>query len=342
MRCKKAKRLIDRQDTDLDPKLREHILGCPACARALGARRLMEKSFLSARSQKQDPATPFSVIQQKISNLAEAKKETENIMSKIRMRMAARPKMLTGLGLAVIAFLVVMLVPFPYTTTVGYQLSYSNLDNASQISADRLREALRVLGYGNSIVDISGDNCLISNLPDRQAAKAAAAAFAVVACNVANPDVKPITKTVSGSLLAQALNIFRIEVDTEGKSDSEIAEEIRQKLAADGFVDAQVSVTSEGDQREVTVNISQDKNGRELAKHLNLVLGRSDSIAFNSPKTLDDIEIDTENKTDAQIKAEMEARLAQAGILGAQVEVITTPEGKKEIKVTMEKTVERE
>jgi len=343
LHCKEVIRRIDNFAGELDREVTEHIKSCPSCARAAEAAGLLEQVLKAAPNNDIDDATPFDRIRSRVE--AEAIKARKgSIMEKVRNQASARPKIVAGLGFAVAVFLFLTLVPFSYTITTGYDISYAGLKNSSQISTDRLTEAMTALGYENVSINFTADGMTIGNLPNYLAAKEVSAAVAAIAGIGAIPVIEPIRQVVSGSLYAQVVDKMKIEVNTEGKSDDEIAEEIRQKLLANGFEEADVSVTTDGDEKKIDVSISKSgvEGDQETESRIELkLIDDGSDISFDAPQPAERLKIDTEGKTNEEIKAEIEAKLAAEGKEGATVEVTTDADGQRQIKVMFEKEVKK-
>jgi hypothetical protein len=344
MRCKEAIRLINKltgrsDNTALPPELLEHINNCPDCASAFKAITILNDSL---KSEKEKPiqTTSMAEIRNRIAARIEKKKK-ESIMSIMKNQVNRRSGLVTGLSLAVIVFLLITLVPFSYTTTVGYDLVYTGLNNLN-IEPTQLERALAALGYENAAVEYNGDNCLITDLPSKQAALETAIAFKAITGSIIEPEMKPIMATVSGSLYAQVKDKIKIEVNTDGKTNDEIANEIRLKLTQI-YTNPVVTVTTVDDGRKITITAGDSTlapdGGVAEAKRIELILNSDGDISFDTPTAPDaqGLEIDTEGKTDAEIKAEVEAKLAEQGEEGAEVDVTTNAEGKHEIRIKLEK-----
>jgi len=339
LHCKEVIRRINNSAGELDREVTEHIKLCPSCARAAEAAGALKNALDAAVSNDIGPVTPFDRVRASVETADRERKES--YMDKVRNQIGGRPKLVVGLGLAVAVFLFITLVPFSYTITVGYDVVYSDLDNFGRDQGDRLIGALNALGYNEAQVKMTPGSLTIANLPDYMAAKEVSAAFGAVTGIEAVPELEPVTRTVSGSLYAQVRDKMKIEVDTEGKTDAEIAEEIRQKLLAEGFDQADVKVTTSGDEKKIDVSVSSSDGDMQGENQLELHLKGDDSnnISFDSPA--DRIEIETEGKTNEEIKAEIEAKLAAEGKEGATVEVTTDADGQREIRVEYEKEINK-
>jgi hypothetical protein len=149
------------------------------------------------------------------------------------MSIVRKPLLATALGAAVVA--AVLVCPVPYTRTVGYELTVTN-------AAGRVAK-IRV--------------------PAKNAAQAERRATelrkhgAVVA-------VAPRTERVWGSVYAMAKDkLLDVHVDLDGKSDAQVADDIRAQLLSGGWNADDVQVQRSADGSTVQID-AQDGNGRQM------------------------------------------------------------------------------
>ncbi len=255
MRCREAKyrlNMVDRPDRD--DALLQHLRGCPSCAKLAHAGQLLTQTLAECRVSS-DAATGFAEIRSRLQAYpVDHSRKEDSLMSRIQTRLTSHPKLSLGLSMAVIAFLFVMLVPFSYHRTVGYDLTFSNLNTDTKMPVQKLVDALGKLGYRDVSVNYNiSDNGLqyaVTNLPNQQAVQDATFLFDLLSGQQTSPEVKPILKEVSGTLYAQVKeNLFEttIEINTEGKTDAEVAAEIVSRLKAAGWDDVQVQTTTNPD-----------------------------------------------------------------------------------------------
>ncbi|UCD18285.1 MAG: hypothetical protein JSV44_05075 [Candidatus Zixiibacteriota bacterium] len=344
MDCRKAKQRLSKADWSADRELAEHLRVCPTCARTAEAEKMLE-TVLQAASDETYPATPPAILRSEVLARAAAQPRKENIVRQILAQLRVRPRLFAGLGLAVIAFLFATLVPFSYTITAGYETMIHGVDEEHAITSEHLAEALSVLNYENVSVSVSRSgpeyDYHITGLPSRDAAREAGAVFSSLTGFDGIPECVPVYEMVSGSLYAQVVEkATRIEIDTEGKTDEQISNEIRARLLAQGYSRADVSVTTDpGGERRIDVQVGREAGDKETEEVLELKLRNTSDISFDvhPDDSIEKLEIDTEGKTDEQIAAEIEAKLAAQGKPGAHVTVTTGPDGKKNIEVTINK-----
>jgi hypothetical protein len=342
MRCKKVKRLIDEGIGLSDKSVTKHIRSCPSCARAAEAAGILRDSIKAARENDNFQPTSLAFIRSRVEALAGARFEKETIMTAIKKQYKARPGLVAGLGVAIIAFLFITLVPFSYTRTVGYTATISGVDRSVDVTLEQFKGAIKALGYDDVIVERLPDGYRVANLSSKEAAQKVAGAFAVMSGVESTAKIEPVVKHTSGSLYAQVKEKLKVKIDASGMSDTEIEDAIRSKLTEAGFVNIDVQVTTPSDgERRISIRMDSPEPGDTAEKgEFKLELrDDSDDIFFDLPDK-DRIEVETEGKTIEEIKAEVLARLAERGITDAQVDVKQRPDGKVEILVNVEKEKE--
>jgi len=346
MDCRKAKQRLNKSGAFSDKEFLEHLESCPDCTREANAARLLDKSFQTVGQEYENEATPLSTIQSKVTEKIknDLKKEI-GIMTQIKNEVSRRPKLVAGLALAITVFLFITLVPFSYTRIVGYDVAFSDVGELEKEQLRQIDNGLSALGFNNISINGSNSSISITGLPTRAAAEEVTILINSIIGKAINSQIKAITETVSGSLYAQALEKKRtIEINARGKSSDEIREEIRRKLIAEGFSDPEVFIEIVGDSViDISVKMSDTDTKNTTEGVLELKIS-ADTDSFEMPvmeKVSDELKIDMEGKTDAEIKAEIEEKLAREGKEGAKVEVITRPDGQKEIRIEIEKEIEK-
>jgi len=333
MNCKDVEKII-RKQAYISPEIEEHIKSCSSCAQ-IAESSLLLKNILNSVDEKYTP-TPFDSIKTRIEN-SSIKKET--FMSKVKEQVEDRPKLIYGLGLAVIAFLFITLVPFSYTITDGYELSVNNADQLN-ISQKQLAQIIETAGTSDISFVIKGNQLCITNLPNKSTAVQIAATIEIISKTDIEYQVNPIYQTVSGSLYAQIKENIKVNIDGNGKTLDEIADEIKEQLS-EFYTSVGAKVIEKEDGRLIQVKVNNDKDGVETEQLFELLISsdQGDDISFeishsDPPQELD---IDMEGKTDEEIVAEIKAKLAKQGEPDANVTINTTADGLKEINISVEK-----
>jgi hypothetical protein len=349
MRCREVKRRLNN-GRELTAEMEEHLRECAGCAAAARAAGDLARAFRMAKTADNLPATPLATVREKVARPEQEQYQKESrFMSTLREQFSRRPRFSTGLVVAVVVILFVTLVPFSYDRTVGYEVAFNGV-TASGDYTQTLPAALKVLGYESASVNVTQEagkvNYTIGNLPSRVAAKEAAAVFAVLTGSKAQPQINAVTETVSGSLYAQVRDgIIRIEIDSAGKSDSEIASEIEARLADYGFNDTQVQVnTSPDGQRQMSIFIgdADAESGKETEQTIELKMNSGDdqNVSFEVGAGLDDSEMqqiieDNKDMSDSELESLLESKFAEKGIPDANVTVTTRADGKREVQVDL-------
>jgi hypothetical protein len=320
----------------MDIELIKHLNSCPSCARLASAERILASALRQEREAAPDPETPFNLFRSKVEALSQQRIIKEkSIMSRIKSELNRRPKLVAGFGLAVFVLLFVALVPFPYTKTVGYMATFNNIDNINKDGLQAFASALDIMGYGDAKLTINDNIITIANLPTREAAREAAAAFQRLTRIESDPAIIKMTEQRSGSIFAQAIEHQRtIEIDAVGKTDAEIEAEIARKLSEAGYQsDVTVTTTADG-QREI--KIKMDKQDSDAVEQENIVIkcGDTNNIGFGLPIKVD---VDDEGKTDDEVCAEVKAKLAEQGVTDAQVTVSRDADGKRKVEVKVKR-----
>jgi hypothetical protein len=135
-------------------------------------------------------------------------------------------------------------------------------------------------------------------------------------------------------LFAQARDkIITIEVSGAGKTDAELEAAISAKLTEAGLTPDQVTVTTGSDgYRQIDISASRSTADVGDSMQIQLKVDGDSKVGFNllSPQ-------DAENMTDAELKAALEAKLAEQGITNAEVVVTRDAEGKRKVEVQARK-----
>jgi hypothetical protein len=238
----------------------------------------------------------------------------QNIMSEIQNKIKAHPRFSLLFVSAMAVLIFVVLVPFSYQKTIGYQVEYAIGDVGQIPTAEALNSALGTIGYGDAKASFAlsqnTGKCRISILPNMKAVRETQALFASIMGTFSSPEVSPVVEIVSGSLYAQAKDkIIKVEIDGTNKTDQQIQDEIKAKLEAQGFKGSVVYIKSD-----------RDSLGLDSTKQIKFELNiKGDGCAPGSNADL--IQIDSRGKTPEQLKAEIQARLAEKGMPNAKIEV---------------------
>jgi len=209
---------------------------------------------------------------------ARAKRSGGSIMSIIQ-----KPLWATAAGVAVLA--AILVCPVPYSRTVGYELTVTN-------AAGRVAK-----------VRVAGKNAAFA---ERRAAELRTHGAAVV--------VAARTERVWGSVYAMAKDkLLDVHVDlSDGKTDAEVADDIRNQLAAGGWTADDVQVQRSADGSSVSI-VGHDGNGRAMKVVREAQGGTEKDLDFQVGGIDDERE---PGMTDAQLRDKILNQLKARGLDG--------------------------
>lgn len=246
----------------------------------------------------------------------------------VKYLFASNRKLSLAVVTSALVFAFITLVPFEYHRTIGYEASFASADMAGRVNPTELTNVLKGLGYRNVEISVAkeldGARCIVKGLPSRSAVREATAVLAGMAGFEGEPSVTPMVETVSGSLYAQVACELRADAFNfkfEGKTDEEIKSMIQERLTAQGCTNAVVSIdrigTSPSGEPKLKITVRMGEGSTDGAK------------CSLDDLNLDDLDIQDKTKTDTEIKALIEQRLASRGITGMQVTVTTQADGRR-------------
>ena len=209
---------------------------------------------------------------------ARAHRTGGSIMSKI----IGKPLWVTAAGIAVVA--AILVCPVPYTRTVGWELTVTN-------PAGRVAR-IRVPGKSGA-------------LAERRAAE--------LRKHGATVAVAARTERVWGSVYAMAKEqLFELHLVFDGKTDAEVADDIRSQLSAGGWTPGDVQVQRSGDSSSVEFG-AEDGAGRKM-KVVREASGGNEKSAEIELGGLDDER--EPGMTDAQLRDKILKQLQARGLEG--------------------------
>ena len=190
-----------------------------------------------------------------------------NALRKTKMR----PWLTTALGTAAVA-LALLFVPISYNRLIGSELTL-RLGN-TEIAPGTIREIASDLraNLGAEKIRVEADaangTTLIAEIPDASWRRVARLALDYTRGLAergipAAPRVRPRFEKAHGNVYAAIAGLVEIRIQTEGKSDQEIAAEIRGQLLAAGMSDATVEVSRQDGQTQLRVEVQKTKDGGE-------------------------------------------------------------------------------
>jgi hypothetical protein len=187
----------------------------------------------------------------------------EGSLMKVLHSLKGHPAMATLLGIAIVAA-VLLAVPISYTKTTGYRATLEIAD-ATGVDIDAVASEFgKALDAENVMVRAGAGRATISaDLPLGAAGglEGIASGFAKILTEGGIPamaEIKRVTERVTGNVYAMAANsIIEIRVNSEGKTDEEIEDEIRAQIEAAGLEACLVDVQTGDGEKRIEVGIQQ-------------------------------------------------------------------------------------
>lgn len=239
-------------------------------------------------------------------------------------RLKSRPRLVSLLGVCALAA-VLLVIPIRYQRTIGHRVELTVSGAAlDQVGLARLAGEVEQVTHARSLAVSHADGGAVLGLElagwsEERAERAAAALVERLRerAFTAEARVSPITETVSGNVYAMVLDrIIVIDVDTEGKTDQEVEDEIRAQLLAEGVAEPSVTYHSDADESEVRVE------GEHEGKVFKVVHKQAGEA--REPNVRVEIGwLDTTREpgmTDEQLEAKIRGQLEARGLAG-EVEV---------------------
>ena len=336
MDCTQIRKRLSDPIAHHAPDVQRHIRECAECRSVYEAESVLRDSLSVERSRL--PASDYGSAAQWIDR---ATSKERKIMPSLITSPLGTPARKWGFGIVAAVFAFLVLVPFPYERTIGTKLTITSPDAAmAQISLDALKSRLAERGLTDvNVVRTSGSSghSLVYYVNGKQ--DKAQAAFeatrdlipAVAAGGVVS--LEPWTIRESGSLLAQITGrSFNYSASTSGRSDAEIAQDIRSQLESQGMQVQNVAVAR--DDTSTTFNMTFTPPGGEGQAVVKQVIA-GDHAGEPMEGTVFMPQVDKSLPIDEQV-AEIKRQLAANGIDDVEV---TVEDGK--IKVEGKKDVQK-
>ncbi|GAB4565650.1 MAG: hypothetical protein Tsb0020_16680 [Haliangiales bacterium] len=256
---------------------------------------------------------------ERLRDLREAAVSTTNggvMMSQWR----TRPRLISALAVCVLAA-GLLIVPVHYQRTVGHRIEVDTGAGLSAAALASLQHDLENLSGAHSLQVTSwpsGSVRLGLSLSTASEARAERVAEILVervrvAAPGASASVEPIVETVSGNVYAMVLEqIIVIDVDTTGKTDREVEDEIRAQLAAEGVEAAEVVYQRGPDSAELRV--AGEREG-EVFELVQAEVGEAAPTQVRMEIGWLDTSRD-EGMTDEELVAKIRAQLEERGMSG--------------------------
>lgn len=259
MRCHEARIRIEAGDLD-NAALTSHLGQCAACSQLADAERRVAESLQQTALSDVPAATPFEQLRQRIERAAiDAPRKERNLMSRISHQVRVHPRLSFGFALTVAVFLFATLVPFSYERIVGYDATVAFAAKGEGSALKKVDRALESIGRDDVKVNVQKDQEKVkyhlSGFASESEAMQAVLAVNVAAGTESEAKIKPVSKKLTGSLLARAIdNIISIKVEnSKGASNQELEQMITAKVLESGLLSPKVTVTTEDNGSHIAV-----------------------------------------------------------------------------------------
>jgi hypothetical protein len=237
-------------------------------------------------------------------------------------RLKSRPRLVSLIGVCALAA-ALLVIPIRYQRTIGHKVELTVSGAAlDRVGLARLAGEVEQVTRASSLAVSRANGKAVLGLElagwsEERAERAAAALVERLRerAFTAEARVSPITETVSGNVYAMVLDrIIVIDVDTEGKTDQEVEDEIRAQLLDEGVAEPSVNYHSDPEQTVVRVEgehegrvfkVVQKQVGDEREPSVKMEIGWLDTS--REPGM-------TDEQLEAKIRSQLEARGLQGDV----------------------------
>ncbi len=325
MRCTRIKQHLTDPDKPLTPDLAEHIRACRECRDLWEAEQTLRRSIEAVRVEP-SPArmgTSDAWVDRVVSQ------QEESLVTSIIRNPFSTHRRRWGWTLSVltVALAFFVLVPFSYQHTIGTEITIpTNAALLQKVDASAIEARLAETGYASVQVGkrINDDAALlILNVPgstdDALAVVDAAGDLLPAPLAGANIELAPWRVTESGSLFAQMTNTLTVSVNTDGKTESQIADEIRAQLQSQGMQVDNLWISKDGNETTMTLEGQVAGTDGEQVFEVHMFDDEAQGDGNISMKLL--IEDLDPNLTDVEKIKEVRRRLEAEGIYDADIRI---------------------
>ena len=250
-----------------------------------------------------------------------------------------RPWLATGLGTAAVA-LVLLFIPVSYDRLIGSELTLRfggaeiapgtlreiASDLRTKLGAERIRVEADAAPDGGTAIGTT----ITAEIPDaswrRVGQLAVDYARGLAGRGIqASPRVRPRFEKVHGNVYAAIGNLVEIRIQTEGKSDQEIAAEIQSQLSAAGMTDAKVEVNRQDGRTQITIEAKKtatdaEGTGETCCPELRITLDGKEPGDPQLQTQKCEVRVKrTEGMTDQQVIDDVKRQLQEQGVNDAEV-----------------------
>src|SRR5262245_19679831 len=255
-----------------------------------------------------------------------------------------RPWLTTAVATALVLG-VLFVIPISFERTVGHDVTLA-ITQPAPLGSESLQkvagELKSALGAENVRASLSHDDAgvrteLVASVPSRSRTdvqgKAIAFAKALSARGIpAEASVVSRKERVSSNVYAMAMNqVVQLRIERAGRSPQEIEADIRAQLEAAGIQNSQVSVTQEDGKTQIQVQAHAQEGDAHRDFEVQLEAPGSDPL---NP-LIHQFKVEHRpGMTDADLKAEIERQMREAGVEGT----VTVENGRVRVNVERRET----
>lgn len=326
MRCTQIKQHLSDPDRPLTPQLAEHVRGCRECHDLWEAEQAIRRSFAAVRTD----SSPVRMGTAAAWVNRVATDEEESLVSSIVRHPFSTRGRRWGWTLSVltVALALFVLVPFSYEHTIGTQVTIpASMAMLQKVDVPAIEARLAEHGFAAVQVAtvVDGDaGVLTLSVPgsNENALAVVDAAGDLLPAPSVGTSVKlaPWRVRESGSLLAQITNTFTVSVNTEGKSEAQIADEIRSQLESQGMQVENLWISKDGNETTLTLEGGVAGASGEQVFEVRLLDDNNNvpNSEFTAKIMIEDLD---PNLSEQEKIAEIKRRLAEQGIYDADVQI---------------------
>jgi hypothetical protein len=292
-------------------------------SRAQNPSELLAGDFKALKTESRRDVPSIQETARAIDRLRHAR---EGILMKTVRKIRTRPVWLTAGAVAAIA-VALLFVPISYQQTVGQTVTLSLPGDLSPETVEGIARTLGTTMEAERLEVMGGDRVVFeAQVPNRSHGEVRAMASAITETLeergiAAEAEVSAWTERVSGTLYAYAtMRATELKVQTAGRSNFEIEQDIRSQLQNAGFLNPEISFSRDGNESRLRIKADQIGGERSEAELRHDVRGG----AAPGDGEMGILLLDTESlkgRSDAEIKAEVERMLAERGHPAAKVTV---------------------
>ena len=230
MRCQQVRQKLTeyRGDNRLyPPEIREHLETCDKCAEFAQGEQFLCQTLDCAGVDDTREVQPWAELRQNVErqafNNTPRSAQERNIMSLVVKKIRRRPRLGITIAIAAVVLAFVMLFPFNFTETIGYEVAIAGVDKNLAVDNEKVELLFDKLGVENASFGVDGCentcNIIITDLKSEGDAQKVKMAFEKMG-NCVVEEIKPIAGQEKNTIFAQAkVEFFGQQGKTELDND---------------------------------------------------------------------------------------------------------------------------